>query len=177
MQVTLNTANITTFRVGLDFDIYNRKATFKDLSTYAGSSGSGRFNVLGISFLLQDQEGVDLAKIDFSDPSRYIVPGSATEFEIDLSSLSYIFLFQTYKIKAAIKDSDGTVYYTSEVYKKICQPQLDMFHRPVQNGGSTLKLSRVSASCARLPIRTPLSITRASIHSLSLSKKMSRTTM
>ncbi len=122
MQVTLNTANITTFRVGLDFDIYNRKATFKDLSTYAGSSGSGRFNVLGISFLLQDQEGVDLAKIDFSDPSRYIVPGSATEFEIDLSSLSYIFLFQTYKIKAAIKDSDGTIYYTDTVYKKVCQP-------------------------------------------------------
>lgn len=122
MQVTLNTANITTFRVGLDFDIYNRKATFKDLSTYAGSSGSGRFNVLGISFLLQDQEGVDLAKIDFSDPSRYIVPGSATEFEIDLSSLSYIFLFQTYKIQAAIKDSDGTIYYTDTVYKKVCQP-------------------------------------------------------
>lgn len=122
MQVTLNTANITTFRVGLDFDIYNRKATFKDLSTYTGSSGSGRFNVLGISFLLQDQEGVDLAKIDFSDPSKYIVPGSATEFEIDLSSLSYIFLFQTYKIQAAIKDSDGTIYYTDTVYKKVCQP-------------------------------------------------------
>jgi hypothetical protein len=123
MQVTVNSANITTFRVGLDFDIYNRKVTFKDLSTYAGSSGSGRLNVLGISFLLQDQEGVDLATIDFSDPEKYIVPASATEFEIDLSSLSYPFLFQTYKIQAAIKDSTGTVYYTDVVYKKICQPQ------------------------------------------------------
>lgn len=123
MQVTVNSANITTFRAGLDFDIYNRTVTFKDLSTYAGSSGSGRFNVLGISFLLQDQEGVDLATIDFTNPAKYIVPASATEFEIDLSQLSFPFLFQTYKIQAAIKDSDGTVYYTDVVYKKICQPQ------------------------------------------------------
>lgn len=123
MQVTVNSVNITTFRAGLDFDIYNRTVTFKDLSTYAGSSGTGRFNVLGISFLLQDQEGVDLATIDFTNPAKYIVPASATQFEIDLSQLSFPFLFQTYKIQAAIKDSDGAVYYTDIVYKKICQPQ------------------------------------------------------
>lgn len=122
MQVAVNSANITTFRVGLDIDIYNRLFTFKDLSTYAGSSGSGRFNVLGISFLLKDQTGVELATIDFTDASKFIVPGSATEFEVDMSSMAYQFLFQTYLIQAAIKDADGTVYYVDAVYKKVCQP-------------------------------------------------------
>jgi hypothetical protein len=141
MQVTVNSANITTFRAGLDFDIYNRTVTFKDLSTYAGSSGSGRFNVLGISFLLQDQEGVDLATIDFTNPAKYIVPASATEFEIDLSQLSFPFLFQTYRIQAAIKDSDGTVYYTDVVYKKICQPQ------NLTESGYVPGIFQVSSSC------------------------------
>lgn len=123
MQLSINSANILTFRVGVLFDIYNRKVTFSDLSTYAGSSGTGRFNVLGISFYLEDQQGVKLTDIDFSDPTKYIVPASATEFEVDLSSLSYAFLFQTYQLKAAIKDEDGTVYTISPVYKNICQPQ------------------------------------------------------
>ena len=123
MQVNVNSANITTFRVGLEFDIYNRTATFSDMSTYAGSSGNGRYNVLGISFLLKDQEGVQLASIDFSDASKYILPSAATEFVVDLSSMPYVFLFQTYQIQAAIKDADGTIYYTDIIYKKICQPQ------------------------------------------------------
>lgn len=123
MQVNVGSSNIDIFRVGLEWDIYNRKATFQDLSTYNGSSGAGRFNVLGISFLLKDQEGVLLTTIDFDDASKFIVPASETEFEVDLSQLSYPFLFQTYLIQAAIKDADGTVYYTPEVYKKICQPQ------------------------------------------------------
>ncbi|HNU13629.1 MAG TPA: hypothetical protein PKI55_04165 [Chitinophagaceae bacterium] len=123
MQLSINSANILTFRVGVLFDIYNRKVTFSDLSTYAGSSGSGRFNVQGISFYLEDQQGVKLTDIDFSDVSKYIVPGSQTEFELDLSSLSYPFLFQTYQLKAAIKDQDGTVYTTVPVYKNVCQPQ------------------------------------------------------
>jgi len=122
MYAAINSSNITALRVGAEFDIYNRKVTFKDLSTYAGSSGSGRFNVQGISFLLEDQEGVVLSAIDFTDPAKFIVPGVATEFEIDLSSLSYPFLFQTYKIQVAVKDQDGVVYYTPETFKKICQP-------------------------------------------------------
>lgn len=123
MQVNVGSATIDIFRVGLECDIYNRKFTFQDLSTYNGSSGSGRFSVIGISFLLKDQEGVNLATIDFTDASKYIVPGSATEFEVDLSQLSYPFIFQTYSIQAAIKDQGGTVYYTPVYYKKICQPQ------------------------------------------------------
>lgn len=122
MQVNVNSSNIDIFRVGVQWDIYNRKVTFSDMSTYNGSSGSGRYNVLGISFLLKDQQDVVLAEIDFDDASKFIVPGSESEFEVDLSQLSYPFLFQTYKIQAAIKDADGTIYYTPEVYKKICQP-------------------------------------------------------
>lgn len=123
MQTSPNSVNITTFRVAAEFDLYNRKVIFTDTSIYAGSSGSGIFNVLGISFLLQDQEGIDLATIDFSNPAKYIVPSVTREFEVDLSSMSFPFLFQTYKIQAAIKDADGSVYYTDVVFKKICQPQ------------------------------------------------------
>lgn len=141
MQVTVNSANISIFKVGLEFDIYNRKATFQDLSTYSGSSGSGRFNVLGISFLLKDQAGITLATIDFADASKYIVPGSASEFEIDLSSLPYQFLFQTYLIQAAIKDANGSIYYTPEVYKKICQPS------NMDDQGYVPGIFQVSANC------------------------------
>lgn len=123
MQTSPNSVNITTFKVAAEFDLYNRKVTFNDISIYAGSSGSGIFNVLGISFLLQDQEGINLATIDFSDTSKYIVPSVTRQFEVDLSSMSYPFLFQTYKIQAAIKDADGSIYYTDVVFKKICQPQ------------------------------------------------------
>ena len=123
MQVTVNSANITLFRVTMDFDIYNRRVTFNDISTYAGSSGSGLYNILGISFSLKDQEGVELASFSFTDATKYIVPSSTRQFIVDLSQLSYPFLFQTYSIQCAIKDANGTVYYTDIYYKKICQPQ------------------------------------------------------
>ena len=141
MQVNVNSVNISLFRVSLDFDIYNRRVTFNDISTYAGSSGSGLFNVLGISFLLQDQEGVELATIDFTDATKYIVPSSARTFQVDLSQLSYPFLFHTYKIQCAIKDADGTVYYTDPVYKKICQPQ------NLTESGYVPGIFQVSANC------------------------------
>jgi len=141
MQINVNTSNITTLRVGVEFDIYNRKVTFSDLSIYGGSSGSGRFNVLGLSFLLQDQEGVDLATINFSDPLKYIVPGSQSEFEVDLSSLSYQFIFQTYKIQAAIKDADGTIYSIPVIYKKVCQPS------NITEGGYVPGIFQVTPNC------------------------------
>lgn len=141
MQLNINSVNILTFRVGVLFDIYNRKVTFSDISTYAGSSGSGRFNVLGISFYMEDQQGVKLADIDFSDVTKFIVPGSESEFELDLSSLSYQFLFQTYQLKVAIKDADGTIYTTSPVYKKICQPQ------NLNESGYVDGIFQVSANC------------------------------
>jgi hypothetical protein len=123
MQVSVGSANIDIFRFAANFDVYNRRVTFDtSLSTYNGSSGSGIFNVLGISFLLMDQDNVVLAEIDFTDASKYIVPSVTQEFEVDLSSLPYAFLFQTYKIQGAIKDADGNIYYTTPAYYKICQP-------------------------------------------------------
>ena len=121
-QIAINSAVITTFRFAAQFDIYNRKVNFSDLSTYGGSSGSGIYSIAGISFELIDQQGIVLTSIDFSDATKFIVPTVTREFELDLSSLSYPFLFQTYSIRAAIKDTSGNIYYTTVVYKKICQP-------------------------------------------------------
>jgi len=121
-QLAINNSVITTFRFSATLDIYNRTLTMVDMSTYAGSSGSGIFSVAGISFSIIDQAGVELATIGFTDSSQYFVPSVTNEFEIDLSSLPYTFLFQTYKITGAIKDSGGNVFTTVPVYKKMCSP-------------------------------------------------------
>ena len=122
-QVAVNNGIINTFRFGVEWDLYQRKVTFDaSLTSYAGSSGSGIFSIAGISFLLEDQQGVVLTSIDFSDASKFIVPTTTQEFEVDLSSLPIPFIFQTYKIQGAIKDSNGNVYYTAPIYKKICEP-------------------------------------------------------
>jgi hypothetical protein len=122
MQLSINSNVITTFRIQAFFDLYNRKVTFEDISTYAGSSGSGIFSVAGISFLLEDQQGVKLTEIDFADPTKYFVPSVTNKLDVDLSSLPYSYLFQTYKIQCAIDDGQGNIYYTTPVFKKICQP-------------------------------------------------------
>lgn len=122
-SVQLNTSNITTFVYSATFDLYNRRVIFSSAGTlYSGSSGSGIFNVLGISFELVDSDGVILTSIDFSDPTKYIVPSVTDEFIVDLSALSYAFLFQNYKITGAIKDANGTVYTITSIYKKVCEP-------------------------------------------------------
>jgi hypothetical protein len=121
-QKSVNSSNISLFRFGVQFDLYNRTVTFTDTSVYAGSSGTGIFGILGISFSLIDQDNVELATINFDDPTKFIAPYATRTFVVDLSSLSYAFLFQTYKIVGAIKDADSTIYYTDAVYKKICEP-------------------------------------------------------
>lgn len=122
MQLAINNNIITTFKVAVEWDLYQRKVTFIDQSSYGGSSGSGIFQIFGISFLLEDQQGVVLTSIDFSDATKYIVPTVTQEFEVDLSQLSYPFIFQTYKLSAAIKDNSGNIYEIVPIYKKICQP-------------------------------------------------------
>lgn len=121
-QKTISSTNISVFKFQVQFDLYNRTVTFTDTSTYAGSSGTGIFSILGISFSLIDSDNVELATINFDDSNKFIVPDVTRTFVVDLSSLSYAFLFQTYKIVGAIKDADGTIYYTDAVYKKICEP-------------------------------------------------------
>lgn len=115
-------ANIDVFAFKATFDLLNKRIVFNTSSTtYNGSSGGGIFNVSGISFLLKDQEGVVLTEIDFTDPTKYIVPSVTSEFIVDLSALNYAFFFQTFTIIGAIKDNINT-YYTAPVYPKVCEP-------------------------------------------------------
>lgn len=121
-QISINSANIISFGFSASFDIMNRSVLFdtSTLTSYQGSSGSGIFNVQGIAFSLVDQDGVELMGVDWSNPQ--IRPTIDQQYTLDLSSLPYVFLFQNYKIVGYIKDADGTVYSTTPVYKKICQP-------------------------------------------------------
>lgn len=122
-QVTVNSANIGDFFFSVKFDIYNRKIIFDTSgTTYFGSSGSGLFNVFGISFLLQDQDGITLTEVNFTDPTKYIVPSVEMEYIVDVSSLPFNFLFQTYTIIGTIKDQNGAEYSTTAIYKKLCEP-------------------------------------------------------
>jgi hypothetical protein len=122
-QIAVNSSNIATFFFNVTFDLINRSVIFNTSgSVYNGSSGSGILNVQGISFSLEDQQGISLAEIDFTDPTKYIVPGTDQIFTLDLSNLNYAFLFQKYKVVGAIKDQDGVVTQTSPVYFQVCQP-------------------------------------------------------
>lgn len=122
-SVIINSSNVDTFSFDCIFDIYNRAVRFDtSASTYNNISGSGILYVQGISFELIDGEGVQLTTIDFSDPTKYIVPSVSEVFTLDLSSVPFSFLFNTYSIRGAIKDQNGAIYYTTIVYKKVCEP-------------------------------------------------------
>lgn len=140
MQLAINSANIGTLNVAVTFDIYNRTVLFDTSNT--SYNGSGQSLVQGISFLLEDQDGVRLAAIDFSDTANYIVPSVTETKTIDLSSLPYQFLFQTYKISASIKDQDDTIYTIPQVYKKVCQPN------GLTDSGYVPGIFQVAANCA-----------------------------
>lgn len=121
-QINVNSANVIKFGFSASFDLFNRAVIFdtSTLSSYQGSSGAGIFNVQGICFSLVDQQGVELAGVDWNNPQ--IVPSVNQEYTLDISSLPFIFLFQNYKIIGYLKDADGTVYSTEPVFKKVCQP-------------------------------------------------------
>lgn len=119
-QIPVNSANINTFGFTCSFDLYNRRVIFDttNLTTY---NGSGISNVLGISFALTDSDGVELCVINWAAPQ---LPTPATQkiYTLDLSYVNFAFLFQTYSIVGAIKDSTGIIYSTPLVYKTVCQP-------------------------------------------------------
>lgn len=119
-SIVINSANVNTFFYKVTFNLAARNVQF-DFSgtTY---NGSGINSVQGISVGLVDQDGVTLATLDFTSPSNYIVPSVTQILNVDLSSVNYAFLFQTYAITAAIKDQNGTVFTVPTIYKKICQP-------------------------------------------------------
>lgn len=104
----------------MSFDIFNRKVIFDT----SGSSYNNIAGVKGISFSLIDQSGLELAGgFNFTTPQIPQPISSANWiWTLDLSSVNFAFLFQTYKISAAIQDADGKIYYTPPVYKTLCQP-------------------------------------------------------
>lgn len=121
MQLVINSASINTFFVKVTFDIFNRKVIFDT----SGSSYNNIAGVKGISFSLIDQSGLELAAGGFNFTTPQIPqPISIANWvwTLDLSSVNFAFLFQTYKISAAIQDADGKIYYTTPVYKTLCQP-------------------------------------------------------
>lgn len=118
-QLQIGSANINNFFFSATFDLLARTVTLDASGT--SYVGSGVNNVHGIAFAIQDQDGVDLCTIDWTAP-QIPTPASSAVYVLDLSSLNYPFLFQTYSITGSIKDQNGTIYTTTPVFKKVCQP-------------------------------------------------------
>src|SRR5579872_1271645 len=116
-QINPNTSTITSFGFSVSWDIYNRRATFNLLPFTTGPSLSNR----PVCFSVIDQDGVTLASVNFTTP-QIANAATTTSWVLDLSSVNFAFLFQTYAIYAAIQDSNGTVYQTNVIYATICQP-------------------------------------------------------
>jgi hypothetical protein len=120
-QITVNSPNISVFSFSTSFDIANRQVIFTDTSTYNNISGHGVLFVNGLSFSLVDQDGVVLTEINWTSP-QIPYPATNNTFSLDLSNSAYAFLFQSYTIIGSIKDSNGVIYTTIPVIKKVCQP-------------------------------------------------------
>lgn len=118
-QIPVNTSNITTFGFSLNIDVYNRLFTF-NLLPFTTGPGLGNTKV---SFFIQDQDGVQLANIDFTNPANYINPGTNTSWVLNLSGVvNFAFLFQTYQVYASIQDAGGKVYQTAPIFPTLSQP-------------------------------------------------------
>lgn len=122
MQLVINSANINTFFVKVTFDIYGRKVIWDTSGTTYQGGGAGL--VKGISFSLIDQSGLELAGgINFTSPQIVGPVTSANNiWTLDLSSVNFAFLFQTYQVTAAIQESNGNIYTTVPVFTTVCQP-------------------------------------------------------
>lgn len=116
-QIQVNSATITTFGFSATFDILNRRITFNLLPFTTGPNLANR----PVFFSVIDSDGVVLASVNFSTPQ---IPnaGTTTSWVLDLSSVNFPFLFQTYAIYAAIQDAGGQVYQTNVIYPQLCQP-------------------------------------------------------
>jgi hypothetical protein len=119
VQENVNSTDISLFSAVVTLDILNRTMTFdlsatEFLNSPAGTGCSAAFEV-------QDQNGVTLAAIDWTDPQ---IPNLAvtTTYTLDLSYINYNFLFTAYKITAAIRDTDNKIFYLYFPVKKICIP-------------------------------------------------------
>lgn len=117
-QISVGSSNITTFGYSLNIDVFNRLFTFNLLPF---TIGSGLSNTK-VSFFVKDQDGVQLANIDFTTVGKYINPGTTTTWVLDLTSVNFAFLFQTYQVYASIQDQNGAVYQIPDIFPNVCQP-------------------------------------------------------
>lgn len=139
-SIQINSANIVQFGFKATWNLANRSVAF-DTSALTQYTSGGINNVQGISFFLQDQDGLTLTNIDFTNHINYIVPAITQVFNFDLSSVNYAFLFQAYQISAAIKDQNGTVYTIPVFSTTICQPN------DFQESGYVCGMFQVRADC------------------------------
>lgn len=116
-QISINSGTITSFGYSATMDIYGRTLTFNLLPFTVGPNLANR----PVCFSVIDQDGVTLASIDFTAP-QIANAGTTTSWVLDLTSVNFAFLFQTYKIIAAIQDTGGQIYQTDPIYPNICQP-------------------------------------------------------
>lgn len=118
-SINVNSANIVLFSFALGIDLYQKEMNFSSAATTY--QGGGAAVVIGISFKVEDQNGVVYKDYNFSSPD--IIPASSSTYTFDWSSFGLPFILgNTLKITGGIKDESGTIYYTDPVYKKICQP-------------------------------------------------------
>lgn len=141
-QITVGSSNIDTFGFSATFNPLAQSILFDTagLTTYNNVSGSGYLYTLGVAFSVLDQDGVVLASVDWDNPQIRTQDGD-TEYTLDLSSVGIDFFFQTYSIIGYIKDSDGTVYQTTQVNPKICQPV------GITSGGYVPGIFQITANC------------------------------
>ncbi len=179
-QIVINSANIATFGFKVTLDIAGRGAIFNiaELTEFVGAGGA---SILGINFSLNDNSNNPLIPGNSGagtwdwDAPNIVIPSTdenpdyagESTFEVDLAALfgnNYAALFQSYKIQAAIKDEDGTVYETTAFVQSVKMPEgltdygyvagAMTLKADCPNGYLTVKETTNFAYCGKLPTTT-----------------------
>lgn len=125
-----NSPDLTRFGISATFNVYDRSITFSiyNLTTLIGS---GNTATKGVCISVVDSKGVTLASYDWDNPqipsplstsNAPLYLGNST-YTLDLGFWDYNFLFQSYKIKAAIKDSNDNIYEVVFPVKQVSMPK------------------------------------------------------
>lgn len=138
-QVAVNSSNIKNFGFSMKIDPYARTMFF-DTSVLSTYNGSGKSNVQGIGFSVKDKDGVEVISLNYA--TQIPAPATADTYTADLSSLGLQFFFNGFSITGYIKDQNGTVYQTPEVFKSVCQPT------DINESGYVPGVFAIQADCA-----------------------------
>lgn len=115
--VVINTTNVVKFGFSATFDFLNRYLILT-IDGKTEFNPGGEANVAGVTFELIDPSGVTVAAIDWNvvmiDPDNWLT----TNFQLPAGDG----IFGTWKIKGALKEADGQVYYATIPDKEICKP-------------------------------------------------------